>query len=261
MLGRSLKMAFWIFHDHLGLLLIANCLWAASVAAPIGLALPAFASGDWELIFVVALPAFYLALFVSAPALGAGMAHLIKVLIDKRDATMSDFFQGVRLYSWKAIGIGSCYALTIVAFTTSAWFYPSKLHASLPILGYVIGALAVWCLAITALTTPFVLPTLVQKRAGVFATLRLATLLVIANPGLSIGIAVQTVMLTAITFVLLPLFFVGYGAAVLCVGSAAYELLARKYATIGGTALPTPDDANDDYLNRGLRDLFFPWKS
>jgi hypothetical protein len=260
MLGRSLKMAFWILHDHLGKLLIANFIWATAIFVPIGIALPTVYTGDVELILVVGVPMLYIGVFLCAPIFGAGIAHFVKVLIDKRDGALSDFFAGVRMYSLRAAAIGFWYALATTALSTSAWFYSAKLQSTMPLLGYAISALAIWCLTVLGLTALFVLPALVQKKAGVFATLRLTLMLILANPGLALGIGLQTVMLTLTTALLLPLVFAGYGAAVVCIGSAAYELLARKYAP-SDSAAPPLDDANDDYLNRGLRDLFFPWKS
>lgn len=259
MLGRSLKMAFWIFHDHLGALLIVNFIWAAAVAIPIGFAVPAFLSGDVRLVAVIGLPLLTAAVFICAPVFGAGIAHLIKVLIDDKDGGVGDFFRGIRLYGVRAAVTGLCYAVATVLLGTSAWFYPMKLQTSMPVLGYALGAFAVWCLCLIGMTTLFVLPALVQRRTGIIATLRLATLLVLSNPGLSLGLALQCAMLTVVVAVVLPLFFAGYGAAIFCIGSAAYELLARKYAP-KKDAVP-PDDEHDDYLNRGLKDLFFPWKT
>ncbi|NUM54259.1 MAG: hypothetical protein HUU46_11495 [Candidatus Hydrogenedentes bacterium] len=257
MLGRSLKMAFWIFHDHLGLLLLVNLIWAVAVAAPIAIALPPIYSGDFELALVIGAPAFYIALFLLNPVVGVGIVQLIKVFIDTRDGSLADFLDGIRRYGLRAALLGSCYAVAVVALGTSTWFYASKLQSTAPILGYGISALALWCLAMLGLTALFALPALAQRKTGVFATMKLAALLVLANPLLAVGMAIQCLMLAIVTACLLPLFFAGFGSAILCIQSAAYELLSRKYAANDGS---TPG-ANDDYLNRGLRDLFFPWKS
>lgn len=259
MLGRSLKMAFWIFHDHLGLLLAANFIWALTVAVPLGLALPPLFAGDGELALVIGIPSIYIGLFLCAPVLGAAITHLIKTLIDTRDAGLSDFFVGVRLYGVRAAALGLCYAVLTVAFCTSAWFYATKLGDTFPIAGYGISALAVWGLAFVGFTTVYALPALVQKKKGAIATLRLSAQLVLAHPILTIGIAIQCLLLTFVAIAVLPLLLAGYGALVLCITSAAYELLARKYAPADSPA-DSHSVPNDDYLNRSLRDLFFPWK-
>lgn len=259
MLGRSLKMAFWIFHDHLGLLLIVNFIWAVGVAAPIAIALPPLFAGDFALTFVVGAPAIYIALFLLNPVLGVGIAQLVKTFINTRDGSLSDFFIGIRRFGLRAAFLGLCYAIATIALGTSTWFYASKLQASVPFLGFAISALALWCLAMLGLMSLFALPALVQRKTGVFATIRLTALLAFANPSLALGIALQCLMLSIVTALLLPLFFFGFGAAIVCIQSAAYELLSRKYAAKDDTAART-DDANDDYLNRGFRDLIFPWK-
>ena len=260
MLGRSLKMAFWIFHDHLGLLLIVNFMWAIAVAAPIAIALPPLFAGDFALAFVIGAPAIYVALFLLNPVLGVGIAQLTKTFIDTRDGALTNFFDGIRLYGIRAALLGLCYAIATTALGTSTWFYASKLQSTMPFLGYAISALALWCLTMLALMSLFALPALVQRKTGVFATIRLTALLALANPLLTLGIALQCLMLTIITAVLLPLFFFGFGAVLICIQSAAYELLSRKYAATDPAA-PTADDADDDYLNRGFRDLFFPWRT
>lgn len=260
MLGRSLKMAFWIFHDHLGLLLIANFIWAIGVAAPISLALPPLFAGDLALAFVVGAPAIYVGFFLLNPVLGVGIAQLVKTFIDTRDGALSDFFNGIRQYGLRAAFLGLCYAIATIALITSTWFYANKLQASVPFLGYAISALALWCLAMLGLMSLFALPALVQRKTGIFATIRLTGLLALANPLLTLGIAIQCLMMSIVTAILLPLFFFGFGAAIVCIQSAAYELLSRKYAAKENPGA-IPDDANDDYLNRGLRDLFFPWKT
>ena len=260
MLGRSLKMAFWIFHDHLGLLLIVNFIWAIGVAAPIAIALPPLFAGDFALAFVVGAPALYIALFLLNPVIGVGIAQLVKTFIDTRDGTISDFFNGIRCYGLRAALFGLCYAIATTALVTSTWFYASKLQSTVPFVGYAISALALWCLSMLGLMSLFALPALVQRKTGVFTTIRLTALLALANPLLALGIALQCIMLFIVTAILLPLFFFGFGAAIVCIQSAAYELLSRKYAAKDNPAV-IADDPNDDYLNRGLRDLFFPWKT
>lgn len=260
MLGRSLKMAFWIFHDHLGLLLVANFIWALAVAVPLGLALPTLFAGNGELALIVGIPAIYAGLFLCAPVLGVGIACLIKTLIDTRDASLADFFAGIRLYGLRAAAVGFCYAALLVMLCTSAWFYASKLHETLPIVGYGISVLAIWGLAFLGFTSLYALPALVQRKSGVVATLRLSALLVLAHPALTIGIALQCLLLTVVAIAVLPLLFAGCGSLMLCIASAAYETLARQYAPADSHGVAGPA-SNDDYLNRGLRDLFFPWKS
>jgi len=255
MVGRTLKMAFWLFHDHLGTLLAANLIWAVALAVPISIGVPAFISGDARLMFLVGAPAIFVAFFVLSPLVCTGIAHLVKTCIDTRDGSLSDFFTGMWKYALRSVGAGVVYGVVMIALLTSAWFYATRLHATAPIVGYALSGLALGSAAVLGAMALLLPAAIVQRKTGVFATLRLTLLLVLANPLWMLGVSLQCLFLTVLSVFFVPLFFAGYASAVVCAGSAAYELLARKYAVDR-----EQDDLQDDYLNRGLRDLFFPWK-
>lgn len=278
MLGRALKMTFWVLYDHLGKLLLANLFWSLVLCVPGGIGVTAFLSGDRGVQLVLGVPMTALSLGIVLPICSAGIAHMAKVLIEKRDGSLRDMFSGMRLYGLRAAGLGIVYLVLATGLATSTWFYAGVLRDSLPWLGYGLSAVALWGLVFLGLSALLVMPALVQKKAGVAATLKLAGLLVLANPVLSVGLAVQVLALTAIVVVVWPLFFFLYGSAVIVLLSSAYEMLARKYAAtarglaadfmhhsergaaVGPDKTGTPSDEEDDYLNRGLRDFLFPWK-
>jgi uncharacterized membrane protein YesL len=254
-------MAFWVLHDHLGKLIVANLLWVAAVALPLSTAgaIVRAASPGHMLLGSVAL-LFALAGFV--PIVTAGMAHMVKTFIDRGDGSLGDLFEGVRLYWRRATTIGMTYLLLVACLSTSAWFYATRLQTSFPLVGYVLSAIAVWGLVFAAVVGLFVMPALVQRRASAISSVRLAGLLVLANPGFCTGVALQVCFLSALALAFPPLVVIIYASAVVTLASCGYEILARKYAE---SAVPTHSagrsDADDDYLNRGIRDLFFPWKS
>jgi uncharacterized membrane protein YesL len=257
-------MAFWVLFDHLGKLILANMLWAISIAIPGSFAATAMLYGDAAVRLWIGLPLTVLTFGVVVPVMSSGLAHMLKVLIDRKDGALSDMIEGIRTYGRRAACIGLAYMFAGACLGTSVWFYTAKLQTSAPFLGYVIGALALWCLVFLGLTALYVLPALVQKREPAIATLKLSALLVLDNPLLTIGLAVQVAVITAVSATVWPLAVVFYGVAVLALGSSAYELMARKYAALdanmGGGNVPPLDDKDDDYLNRGVRDVFFPWK-
>ncbi len=266
MLGRALKMAFWVMYDHAGKLMVANLLWALAILIPGGVATSCMLSGNLPVQVFVGAP---LALFVAVvifPVMSAGIAHMAKQLIEHKDGALGDMFEGVRLYWRRAIGVGGILAFVLMCLTTSVWFYAAKLNDVAPIAGYALSAIALWATVLAVLASLYAYPALVQKREGVVATLKLSLLLVLANPFLSIGLAMQVGALGVIALLLPPALLFLYGAVVMVVMSSAYELLARKYATLDSSdgsskaAHPAVDDAEDDYLNRGFRDALFPWK-
>lgn len=269
MLGRTLKMAFWVTYDHLGKLILANIVWFMVFAVPGSLGLTALGSGDRGLQIFIGLPLVVLAVGVLLPVVTAGLAHMVKVLIDTRDGAIGDLFRGIRLYGWRAAGIGLASLALVAALSTSAWFYAIRLGASVPWLGYAISAGALWCLLFLLLADLMVMPALVQKKAGVWTSLKLAGLLVLANPFFIIGLAIQFTIFTAVSLAICAVVPILYGSVAVVLVSSAYEMLARKYAGVDAAEALAPGaparrwppkDEEDDYLNRGLRDAIFPWK-
>lgn len=278
LLARSMKMAFWVTYDHLGKLMVASLIGAAALAVPAALAYTALLTAGPGIGLVLGLPILAVTLAFILPVTSAGLAHLAKELIDTGDGSMATLWAGMGLYWKRASALGLFYCLAGACLVTSFWFYTVKLNDSLPWLGYALSGLAGWALIFLGLMALFVIPALVQKKAGVLQTLRLAALLVLDNPLFTVGLAIQMLVLTLLVF-LPPLFVLIYGAFSMVLTTSAYEMLARKYArqardavlqakplVINGLADSREtrsllrEDEDDDYLNRGFQDLFFPWK-
>lgn len=266
MLARAMKMAFWVTYDHLGKFLLLGLIWSLALLVPGWVAFAGLSSDQPAVRAVIGLPAALIAFGIVLPIPSAGLAHLIKVLIDERDGSIGDFFRGIRRYALPAIAIGILFVFGMASLGTSTWFYAAKLRDTAPWLGYAISGIALWCLLFAALMALLVLPTLVQKKAGLGETLKLTALLVLDNPLFSLGLAVQVLALTALCLAIFPLFIFVYGPALAALTGSAYEMLARKYALKAAEsgAVPEPPavlaDEEDDYLNRGFRDFLFPWK-
>lgn len=258
MLSRALKMTFWVTYDHLGKLLVANLIWAIGITLPGVFALTAFNSGDPLVILAAGLPFLYLALGVIGPILTAAMAHMAKVLIETGDGSMGDLLEGLIKHWKKAWALGTIFFVATGIAGTSVWFYSSQLSGDIAWLGFAASALAMWALLFIILCAVMVMPTLVQKRASVLATLKLTALLVLDNPLLTIGVAIHWAAMLVLAVVMVPIFFGLYGAVCTVLSSCAYEVLHRKYAAKDAT--PHRRDEDDDYLNRGFKDFLFPWK-
>jgi hypothetical protein len=260
MLGRTLKMAFWVTYDHVGKLILASVVWFLGVSIPGSLGWALFVAGNAGARLLMAGPLLVLGFGVMLPVLTAGLAHMAKILIETHDGSIGDMFRGIRLYAGRAVVIGLVYLFGIVSLAISTWFYAAKLQDSVPWLGYGISALAAWALVFAAISALLVMPALVQKKGGALASVKLAALLVLANPLFAAGLAVQVLGVTVLALVVTPLMPLLYGAAVVVMASSAYEMLARRYAANTPGAPQPPRDEDDDYLNRGFRDFLFPWK-
>lgn len=269
MLGRSLKMAFWVTYDHIGKLILCSLVWSIPVSLFVFLALGAFATGDPSVTVAVGVPCLVVGLGVLMPVLSAGMCHMAKVLIDKRDGSVLDMFRGIRRFGLRAAGLGLSYVFIMACLATSVWFYAAWLDGGLRWLGYALSALALWVLLFAALTTLMAFPALVQKGEGLAATAKLSALLVLDNPLLMVGVLLQVVGIAAVSLAVPPIFFFLGGAMLWVLLSSVYELMARKYAVlaqdtpraVAGQGPPMPlRDEEDEYLNRGFRDFLFPWK-
>lgn len=274
MLRRAIKMAFWVYYDHVGKLLIANMLLAIVVLVPGAFALTALATGDAGLCLFIGAPLLVLTLGVLLPVMAAGLAHMLHLLIETKDGSLRDFFEGIRLFGVRAAALGLIFVAAFACLLVCVWFYATKLTA-LPLVGYGLAVVSAWVFILTTLTALYAVPALVQKKAGAIATVRLALLLVLDNPRFTVGLALNAALLAALCAAPPVLFFLG-GSALLALLSSAYEMLARKYAAIqferDGIVPPRPihtvsekgklrfDDENDDYLNRTFRDFLFPWK-
>ncbi len=268
-------MAFWVLYDHIGKLMIANLVWALTLLVPAGLLLTSLKSGVPGIMLTIGGPAALILFGLVLPLTTVGMAYMFKILIDSRDGSVADMFRGIRSYGGRAVAVGMLLFFAILCLCVSAWFYATRLQ-SVPWVGFLVSALAVWCLVFVALMALLAMPALVQRRAGVVETLKLTALLVLDNPLFCAGLAAQ-VLGVLVLCVFPPVFIFFGGAAMVSLVSCAYEMLSRKYAlrelnagrqptagshlhTVSVDGVLVYDDQKDDYLNRGFRDFLFPWK-
>ena len=93
-------MAFWVTYDHAGKLLLANLVVSVSVALPLMFGAAAYMTHDAVLITLFAAPLLFLAFCAVMPVMAAGMAHMVKEIIDTHDGSLRTLFEGIRLY-WR----------------------------------------------------------------------------------------------------------------------------------------------------------------
>ncbi len=270
---RTLKMAFWVTFDHVGMMLVVNFLGMALILPASCLGYWTLAVGGWSAFLWVGVPVLLLGWAVCLPIWAAAVAHMLKECLDTREGSLRTFLEGLRLFSGVASRLGLMLAGILVLLAANVWFYAVKVGQSVPWVGYGLSAVALWAWVVVVLATVFAFPALVQKRAGAWATVKLSLLLVLDNPVFSVFVALGVVMCMAFGVFPPALLLFSIAPGVVWV-SCAYEMLSRKYASIEAQRADEAAgalhrtwrqrlvdwDAKDDYLNRGFRDLLFPWR-
>lgn len=253
MLHRALKMWFWVTYDHLGRVLLLNVLCMVPVLALIGLA--ASLGGLRGLLIV------FTALFLLPCMCLAALGHVARGLIEQHEAPVALFLDGLRRFALPGLLLGLLFGAVMAVGLGGAYYYLFVLARPAPGYAYPLAAVCLWGAACAGAALNLALPALAQKRAGTLAAARTGVLLLADNPVYALGVALHAVALIALG--LAPPAFLAFSIVPLAVlQGAAYEMLARKYAAplVDGKRRIVFSDAEDDYLNRGLRDFFFPWK-
>lgn len=253
MLPRALKMWFWLTYDHLGLVLVWN---VACMLPLLLLTASAFSGGPLRLGL-----GLLLAYGVLLPACLAALGHAARVLLEKKEAPLRALLDGLRAYALPGATLGILGTVLCGGTLFGAWYYAFRLAPAAGMVGYALSAFCLWCSFACALVLTVALPALAQKRGGVREALRLGVVLTLDNPWYVAVVFLQSLGL--LLFALAPPVYLCFSVVPIAfLQATAYEMLARKYAApvLDGKRVLVFDDEADDYLNRGLRDLFFPWK-
>ena len=253
MLYRALKMWFWVTYDHLGRLLILNFACALPIAMLLGLGMTLPGPLGHVLTFV----AFAIAMPGALAALGA----VARALVEHHEAPFSLFFDALWRYGTRGAMLGAAAGVVVLVSLVGIYYYLVVVASPAPWYVYPLAAVCAWVGAFTGVASAFALAALSQKRAGILAAIRTGVLLVADNPVFCVVITLHLAGI-AVCALSMPLFLLFSLAPMATLLAAAYEMLARKYAApiVDGKRQLTFDDDADDYLNRGMRDFFFPWK-
>jgi hypothetical protein len=252
-LWRVQKMAFWVLYDYAGYLIALNVLSLAVVFGPPWLL--------YELTGGYAPVATLLAALLGVLAV-AGQATLIVALLDGEDFSFRRVIFGVVAHGPRALGLAALFALALFIAILAARFYANRVLPVRPSVGLLLSGLCLSGGAALLLSGVYVLPALVNQRGTALRALRTSLVLAgrhpVLTPGLLVLMLAQGLLLATPPGVML-LSTMPLVALVCC----AYELLARHHAASEGGAPgdtgPTPDE-EDIFLNRGFKDILFPWK-
>ena len=145
MLRRALSRSLWSLYDSLGTLILANLLW-----------------------FLLTLPFLLLTLLASLPLFGAvplaaylagaaavfhnpaglALAETAQGLAEGGDASLRDFWRGLRAHFWRGTLLMAAAALIAAALCASFLFYAGQVWGALGVYGNMVAAgLTVWACA------------------------------------------------------------------------------------------------------------------
>ena len=259
-MGKVLRDSFWISYDHLGKLVAASALWFCISFGAIILA-ASIAQGVEPTARALILAAGIALSLVTVPSASAGILHFTSVLVLEKDAQIADIFRGIRRYVVRSILL--CLMALIVwgVLVVNIVFYWEVVGPKNFWLAAVLGGIAIWVFAFYNMMLVYIPPLLVQKQASMLATFRLAALLTLDNVRMTFGLYLSLVailLLSCFTGVGIIVILSGVSGVILNVG---YRELARRYERKEREqAGLEPLEGENEYSDRGLRDILKPWE-
>ncbi|MCX7014041.1 MAG: hypothetical protein NTW86_16050 [Candidatus Sumerlaeota bacterium] len=271
---------FWTTYDHLGRLLAANFCLGVIVIGPLALA------DFWPALFIPCLIYAFLAWAVLQTAMTSFAMDMRRF----RDPALGEFWKAIARF-WLA-GLKAhlfFLAIGIILFVNLRfWTAPPIWPQPLKWPGLAIAGVCVWCAVFVGLCYLYLLPLLVERKAGIWKAARQAALLALDNPGMTLGAAfvLLAVELLGLAIRVGPLLFCS--ALLATMSASAYstalykydrlerqakaqamgnrkpaswsEILARGGALPRPTEDPAPDLDEDGEPRRSWRELWRPWE-
>jgi len=222
MLRPAFTRALWNTYDHIGLLVVANLIWAA-------LCLP----------------------IVTAPAATAGLFHLARKISKGEEVSLRDLFSGFRQHFLPAFKLGIVELAALLLLWVNVDFY-SHLRGVAAIPGMVLAAAMVWVAAFFLLMHAHLYPLMVEGDTALKQLLRKSALLTLDNLAFTVGITVQAIALCVLCVITGAGLLLINGSLVACLLVTGHDELRRKYHSWEPAA---------DTETRTLRDIWRPWES
>lgn len=223
-LRSTFRRFVWNAFDHLGLLVVANLIWIA-------LCLPV----------------------LTAPAATAALFHLGRIAASGGRPTIRDFFSGFRAHFVPSLKSAAFTLAAIVLVWVNVDFY-SHLGGRGAILGMILAAVILWAGVFAALMHVHLLPLIVSGERSLPTAIRKSALLVLDNPGFSVGIAAQALSVSALCVVTGAGLVLGLGSFLAVLLTTGHRELLKKY-------FPDSPEAAEPEETRTLRDMLRPWGS
>jgi hypothetical protein len=176
---RTLRLAFKLGYDDLGLLMAGTIFWNSLTFAPL-LALRPLRGlfPGWGGALALAMSG--LAAVALQAAANSGLFHLTCRIAEREDRALSDLWHGIRLFFLPALGLTSLIAAIVLGTGANALFYflmVARRGAAFRILAF----LWVEALVVFLLLAIYAYPAIVKLRKGALASLKASALLALRN--------------------------------------------------------------------------------
>jgi len=230
---KTLKLAFRLGYDDLGLLMAGTIFWnSLALAVILLLRLLTWLVPAWK--GALAFSVSGLAAVGLLAAANCGLFNLTCRIAGREERALSDLWQGVRLFFVPALGLTLLIGVAVVGSTANAMFY-FLMAARRGIAFTIFGFLWVEALVIFLLLAIYAYAVMVRMRKGALASLKLSALLALGNAAFTLLLA--GALLAWHLLILLPIllrwrWLSGASVLILMVWNAGFVALAANQALV-----------------------------
>ena len=218
------KKAIWLYHDHLGKLILINIFW-------------------W----------FSLILLIPMPIVTAGLFYLTAKIADYQTVTMKDFLTGIRLFWNRTIWLFLIWLGATGIIWINLRFYLG-LTGAISVFGAFWAGLCFWLMLILLILPGYVLPILVIDNIGIMESIKKGLWLFLDNLKLNFLLILILIPLQIIFTVLgITLILVAISWFVLVQSVVVREILRRYRPEL------YPISSEDEEI-RQWRHVLKPWE-
>jgi len=250
-------MTFWVWYDYMGIWFILNL----CAFTPILLSVPFIYNSNLTFILkLLFLSIFCFYIFFT----NVFISSITASILEHRYELKNTILQAIRIALSKSLPMGFIYFLIFGVFFVNIYFYSRYNFFNLTWINYFLIGLFVWLILFTFISLMWTIPSLIYKKMKVLRYIPWGYMLFFANPYFSFLAFFWYTIFYVFNAFPIYLFFVGMVIPPIFV-TCAYEILSRKYEAIQKQQIDLPDyqifrDYEDEYLNRGWKQFFKPWK-
>lgn len=219
---RQALAAAW---EHLGTVMVGSSLWFLIGFTPLFFFMGVFFR-TWSV--WLSLPLLLVVIFTFGPAT-AGVHTLLEPLVWREEnpigTTIREYFKGFRRYYWKSVGLVGINGLLFVILVVDIGFFASQ-----P--GFLMRSLAVvwlYILLFQLVVANFYFPFLVRQKTTPLAAMKKSALFVLDNPGVSFAVALEVIVLFAVSVVVPVLLFIVFMGVAAFLQAFAFKTVMRRY--------------------------------